>query len=150
MREHNIIHVYKEHSGKINKFSDKLYSNIRPISETDMDAIGIQIANFLGDIDLFISDYSSLIVDFLYANVPVLSIAPEIHSIENRKFIVDEDILYSEFFSSEDEFIYLILNKIKSGRNDSYSCKMREEMEIQDLRADFLLVSKVIELANKN
>ena len=143
LRDEGIVLLYKEHPGTLNPVPMKLYTNLIKINDVDMKNFGVQIGNLIQDIDVFITDFSSLIVDFLCRNKPVITILPKYDAFKKRAFIIAPDVLYGEKFSCEESFIALLKNKIELSKSDPHTRMLQDSLSLTTVDAGYEFVKRL-------
>ena len=89
--KNNYLLVVKKHPAEINNFSNINSPNIVVLNEEEMKRKDITIYEILNAADLLIADYSSVYVEFLMLEKPVLFFHKDIHEYKkNRGLILEE------------------------------------------------------------
>lgn len=95
LEENNFLLVVKKHPAELNNFNDINSSNIIILSEDSMNQQTITIYELLNAADLLIADYSSVYVEYLSLERPVLFFHQDIDSYtKNRGLILQESNLW--------------------------------------------------------
>lgn len=96
LEKNNFLLVIKKHPAEINNFNNIHSSHILMLSEEEMQEKNITIYEILNSADLLIADYSSVYVEFLLLDRPVLFLHKDINEyVRNRGLILqDTDIWF--------------------------------------------------------
>jgi len=55
------------------------------LKTTDLQKLGITIYDILNEVDILITDYSSIFIDFLLLNRPIFFLCPDIEEYDNNR-----------------------------------------------------------------
>lgn len=93
LSKHQIIVVIKIHPLQSEKkIFKQLFSNIVFVTNDDLEKKGIQLYEMIGKSDALLSDYSSIIIDYLITNKPQGFILDDLDSYGNGRGFVYDDI----------------------------------------------------------
>ena len=108
---------------KSDTVKDKLYISLHPYLKMEKidtkQAINIEVfkdgkrsSELLKDMDVLITDYSSILLDYAYFERPIIIYAPDYHNyIQTTGFFVDyQEYIQTEFQNTADDVIELLLN----------------------------------------
>jgi CDP-glycerol glycerophosphotransferase (TagB/SpsB family) len=137
--ERNILLLIKLHPYEESCFNREFTSlqNIKLISTTDLVKTGLSLRQILPHIDLLITDYCSIYVDYLLLKKPILFITDDYESYKShRGFILDsyEELAPGPKVNSFTDFLREFERLIT---DDSYYCYEREKTQkllIEDIR----------------
>ena len=79
---------------KIPLFSNQ-YTHIKFIQNSDLINQGITLYNLIGESDCLISDYSSVIFDYLLHNRPMVFTDSDFDSYKNHRGFINEELFYN-------------------------------------------------------
>jgi CDP-glycerol glycerophosphotransferase len=111
LARHNVLCIVKPHPHDYHRSLVKTYSNIRVINDEWMLKQGITLYHLTACTDILISDLSSIILDYLLLDQPVICFSTDVDEYKkNRGFVFDdiENWLPSMLLRNQAEFtIYL-------------------------------------------
>lgn len=126
----NIHIVFKLHHvfDNIKDFNCMKYSNISFIKNKEMVKNGIDTTEFIGSCDALVSDYSSVFIDYLLLNRPILFFVGDMEKFKNNDndgFLYDNPINYmpGDKFVNQKQFESLLKNLFVK---DLWSSKRKE------------------------
>lgn len=111
---------------QINSF--KTYSNIRFIDNSTFEDSGINIYSTFNSIDILLTDFSSIYIDFLLLNRPIGFVFSDYEVFKNsRGFLFSDPIKYmpGEIINTLQK-LELFLNNVISSNNDNYADERRK------------------------
>jgi CDP-glycerol glycerophosphotransferase (TagB/SpsB family) len=131
-----------------NKFDD--FSNLLFLKNEDLENKYCQLYEILSDIDVLITDFSSIYIDFLLLDRPIGFAMDDFDSYGNsRGFIMEnpKDYMPGEFIVSQNELFYF-LNKCVEEKDDFKEHRKRITNLYHDVKSNFseTLWIKIIEL----
>jgi len=90
LRENNLLLILKLHPLDEKSLHIEENENVRTISDSKLQKLGITIYDFLSAVDILLTDYSSIFYDFLLLNRPVIFYIPDVELYDNYAgFIID-------------------------------------------------------------
>lgn len=121
LKKYNYKLIVKLHpSQDLNKYNKLKFSNLEILSNDDFKKKNMEIYNLLPQVDVLISDYSSLFLQFLLLDKPIMFVVPDIEEYgEKRGFVFENplDFMPGAIIKTKDEF-YSYLDKLHSGEDD--------------------------------
>jgi len=114
----------------LNLYDFEQFSNIRIIKDNLLLEKGIQLYSLLSEIDILVTDFSSIYIDFLLLNRPIVFAIDDFDTYKkSRDFVFDspKDYMPGSLVNTTEAFIG-ILNDIIIENKDSHS-KKREKMK---------------------
>lgn len=119
--EKNMLVILKiHHLQKELDIFHKKYSNIIFISDGDIKDIGVQLYQFITFTDALVTDYSSISVDYMLLDRPMIFILDDYEDYKKSRGIITENVLdfmVGDHVYSFDELLNS-LDKIKKGYDD--------------------------------
>ncbi len=96
LKEHILLLMLKLHPLQANLPAfDNQYSNLLIVRNKDLDNLDVQLYEFVATSDALITDYSSISVDYLLLNRPIIFTTPDYEQYKSsRGFIVDDVMDY--------------------------------------------------------
>lgn len=89
----DILLIVKPHPMDAKAFDNvKGYTNIKTIMNGELDNAGVQLYEFMAETDALLSDYSSVVIDYLMLQKPVVMVMSDIYEYENSRGFVFENI----------------------------------------------------------
>lgn len=108
LKENRLLVMLKIHPLQANlSVYNNHYSNIIIIKNSDLDALGVQLYEFVATSHVLITDYSSISIDYLLLNNPIIFTLPDYEQYErSRGFIMDnvKDYLPGPHVNTINEF----------------------------------------------
>jgi len=89
------------------------FSNVKILKSIFLEQVGVQLYDLLANVDILITDYSSVFIDFMVTGRPIAFIADDIETYsKTRGFLFDfsADLLPGDIISSKEELIDAIAN----------------------------------------
>lgn len=121
LKKYNYKLIVKLHpSQDLSKYNKLKFSNLEILSNDDFMKKNMEIYNLLPQVDVLISDYSSLFLQFLLLDKPIMFVVPDIEEYgEKRGFVFENplDFMPGAIIKTKDEF-YSYLDKLHSGEDD--------------------------------
>lgn len=121
LKKYNYKLIVKLHpSQDLSKYNKLKFSNLEILSNDDFKKKNMEIYNLLPQVDVLISDYSSLFLQFLLLDKPIMFVVPDIEEYgEKRGFVFENplDFMPGAIIKTKDEF-YSYLDKLHSGEDD--------------------------------
>ena len=93
----------------------KSYTNISILTNDDFERKGIQLYTLLGNIDVLLTDYSSVYIDYLLKNKPIAFVMEDIEAFSNsRGFVFDTPLNYmpGQLITTKENFVKFLKNPI--------------------------------------
>lgn len=146
LSEHEITLYHKSH-GQASEIEVGRRSNIRDLPESLLDFYSIELNHLFEQIDLMISDCSSLMVDFLDFGKPVIFSSPTQQYLSRHDFNFDPGLLYGRCPTNAAELVSQINQKLGARSLDRHSELLRQTLgsaNIDDTSAEFLNVINMI------
>ena len=143
LEKNNYLLVIKKHPAELNDFSSIKSKYILLLDEDEMKKKDITIYEILNSCDLLIADYSSVYVEFLLLEKPVLFFHRDINEYtKNRGLILQESNIWfpGPKASSFSEFSYELINLLN---NSNYYKKERKDFR-------YIMFNKNIENISKD
>ena len=84
-----IIKVHPAQDMSVIKMAQK--SNVRLISDNDINKFSYSLYSFMGQVDAYLSDYSSVYYDFLLTSKPIGLVIDDLHTYTENRGIIFED-----------------------------------------------------------
>lgn len=126
LKENNYLLCVKRHPGEKNKFNDIETDNIKNITENSLINNDLSINEVINACDLMISDYSSIITEFVFLNKPVLYAINDLEEYtKNRGIIFSNFDLWTAGPTCKD--IEQLKNEIKKLLTNENYYKMQRE-----------------------
>ena len=89
----NVLLIVKPHPMDAKAFNNVSgFSNIKTITNAELKNAGVQLYEFMAETDALLSDYSSVVIDYLMLQKPVVMVMSDIHEYENSRGFVFENI----------------------------------------------------------
>ena len=129
------LHV-KLHNLEIPIFIKENFSNIIFIDQFKLDLNKIQLSLILDNFDLLISDFSSLIVDYLYYFKPVYINKPLYLNPSIIDLLFSEQLLFSESTNEFSLFKSTVISKLSS-QIDDFSSNLSKTLNVNNNDLDF-------------
>jgi CDP-glycerol glycerophosphotransferase (TagB/SpsB family) len=114
----NIFLLVKLHPmDKLNTKVFEEYSNIRILKNEDLEAVNVQLYSIMAEVDILLTDYSSIYIDFLYLKKPIAFIFEDIDSYtKSRGFVFSNplDFMPGAIITNFEElksFLDLVVNE---------------------------------------
>lgn len=117
-------------------FENKQFSNIRIITNEDLDEENIELYNLIGVTDALISDYSSVFIDYLVLNKPMAFVIDDMNEYRGGNgFYFDNPLDYmpGEKIKTQEDLIVFINNVIND--KDNYK---KERQKITKIFHDYV------------
>lgn len=93
LNEMEFLLIVKPHPMDAKAFDNvKGYTNIKTIMNGELDNAGVQLYEFMAETDALLSDYSSVVIDYLMLQKPVVMVMSDIYEYENSRGFVFENI----------------------------------------------------------
>ena len=137
-----IIKVHPAQDMSVIKVAQK--SNVRLICDKDINAFGYSLYSFMGQMDAYISDYSSVYYDFLLTSKPIALVIDDLKSYEENRGIVFEDFKENikGFYIETIEELYKYIEEVAAGI-DSTKTIREEARQRFNLCSDFNSTKRV-------
>lgn len=124
----NILLIIKVHPAQdmsVIKLAQK--SNVRLLKDSEINAFGYSLYSFIGQVDAYISDYSSVYYDFLLTSKPIGLVIDDLDAYIETRGIVYEDYKANikGFYIETLKELYKYIEEIAAGTDSSR--KIREE-----------------------
>ena len=146
LSEHEITLYHKSH-GQASEIEVGRRSNIRDLPESLLDFYSIELNHLFDQIDLMISDCSSLMIDFLDFGKPVIFSSPTQQYLSRHDFNYDPGLLHGRCPTNAVELVDQINQKLGEESLDKHSELLRQTLgsaNIDDTSAAFLKAIKMI------
>lgn len=131
LKQENNLLILKFHPAQdLKNFKNKLFSNIKMMTNEDLDKMNIHLYSLLAYSDILLTDYSSVSVDYLLTNKPIGYIIDDLSDYQdNREFCFENFLDYcpGEKIHNSKEF-YSFLEDINKGI-DKY---VKERKKVKD------------------
>lgn len=89
----DVLLIVKPHPMDAKAFSNVSgFSNIETITNAEFKNVGVQLYELMAETAALISDYSSVVIDYLMLQKPVVMVMSDIHEYENSRGFVFENI----------------------------------------------------------
>lgn len=89
----DVLLIVKPHPMDAKAFSNVSgFSNIKTITNVELKNAGVQLYEFMAETDALLSDYSSVVIDYLMLQKPVVMVMSDIHEYKNSRGFVFENI----------------------------------------------------------
>lgn len=118
LRKHNVLCIVKPHPFDFREDEDANYSNVLTINDHWIWDQGITLYDLTACTDIMVSDVSSIIVDFMLLDQPVICFSTDIEEYkENRGFYFEdiENWLPSKLVQSQAEFMEYLNGILTTG-----------------------------------
>lgn len=177
LEKNNYLLVIKPHPVEENKIKEVKSNNIVILKDEDMLREFVTINEILSGIDLMISDYSSIYIDFINLERPVIFFDTDLEEYENKRGIIFETCDFwwtagpkvhtidrliqelqkllndSEYYKEERKEFNILVNGKKEKNNDQLIKFIlnikKHSMEMSAYQVP-LLEKKIIQLKNEN
>jgi CDP-glycerol glycerophosphotransferase (TagB/SpsB family) len=116
--EHNALCIVKSHPYDYQRSIGKSYANLRVISDEWMLRQGITLYHLAACSDIMVSDVSSIILDYLLIDQPVICFSTDFDEYKKQRGFVFDDIenwLPGKMMRSQDEFTTYLDGILKTG-----------------------------------
>ena len=88
LKENNYLLCIKRHPGEVNTFKDIETENIRVINEEKLAKNDLSVNEIINACDLMISDYSSIVTEFVFLKKPVLYTVEDFNEYKENRGII--------------------------------------------------------------
>ena len=108
------------------------YTNISIIKNDDFEEKGIQLYTLLGSIDVLLTDYSSVYIDFLLTGKPIAFVMEDMEMFANsRGFVFDNPIDYmpGELITNKEDFFKFLKRPNNHSQYNSVTRKLNSVLE---------------------
>jgi CDP-glycerol glycerophosphotransferase (TagB/SpsB family) len=142
LRKKNIVFLFKPHPLE-NCSVDSQFENIKTVDQHFSWESGLELNHIFHKVDLFVSDCSSLVVDFLKLDKPIILVKPSDDYINSVPFNLSPSLLFRESPRTIEEFLSLIDRKIERYSVDKFSAELRDMLgvnQVTNVQARFLEV----------
>ena len=93
LKKLKILLIVKPHPMDAKTFDNVSgFSNVKTIMNVELANAGVRLYEFMAETDALISDYSSVVIDYLMLQKPVVMVMSDIHEYENSRGFVFENI----------------------------------------------------------
>lgn len=120
LEEKNIIFLYKGHFYDSFVCNNKISERLLTITDNDYD----DLYTFIKDIDILVTDYSSIYFDFLYLHKPVI-----LFPFDEQEYIAHSRPFYFDYNLMEAKKVYSWAELAQAISNKDYHCPMQSEIE---------------------
>ena len=120
LEEKNIIFLYKGHFYDSSVCNNKISERLLTITDNDYD----DLYTFIKDIDILVTDYSSIYFDFLYLHKPVI-----LFPFDEQEYIAHSRPFYFDYNLMEAKKVYSWAELAQAISNKDYHCPMQSEIE---------------------
>lgn len=138
LNKKNMFMIIKLHPAQDELAIAKIpYSNIKLLTNTELDQNGIQLYHLVNNCDALLTDYSSIYFDYLLLNRPIGFIIDDIGEYEsNRGFVVDNPLDYMPGQHIKDiQGLYCYLNEVYE-QKDFYLNTRKHILKLTNKYAD--------------
>lgn len=108
------------------------YTNISIIKNDDLEEKGVQLYTLLGSIDVLLTDYSSVYIDFLLTGKPIAFVMEDMEMFANsRGFVFDNPINYmpGELITNKESFLKFLRKPNNHDQYNSVTLKLNSVLE---------------------
>ncbi len=148
LKDQSILLLVKKHaSDPIQYDSLNMASNIVEIPNDELIKLNVYTQNLFSHTDMLITDASSLCIDYLICNKPILFSNVRPAYKKDRGFISDKLMNYGHTINSQKELIKHILNELQ---NDTLYQKRNAALPLANAYNDNNTTSRVKELLDKS
>lgn len=120
LEEKNIIFLYKGHFYDSFVCNNKISERLLTITDNDYD----DLYTFIKDIDILVTDYSSIYFDFLYLHKPII-----LFPFDEQEYIAHSRPFYFDYNLMEAKKVYSWAELAQAISNKDYHCPMQSEIE---------------------
>ncbi len=120
LEEKNIIFLYKGHFYDSFVCNNKISERLLTITDNDYD----DLYTFIKDIDILVTDYSSIYFDFLYLHKPVI-----LFPFDEQEYIAHSRPFYFDYNLMGAKKVYSWAELAQAISNKDYHCPMQSEIE---------------------
>jgi len=146
LKENQILFLYKKHDSENLKF-ECTRSNFIELDNNRLKELNLVTQELFSHVDMLITDASSILIDFLLCDLPIILCDTPIHFRENIGLIF-EDILKCGYISHNQKD--LLNNMIKELKNDNFSKKRHEILNKTCAYKDGETLKRITQLCNLN
>jgi CDP-glycerol glycerophosphotransferase (TagB/SpsB family) len=128
LRKYNVLCIVKPHPLDVQHVNDKSQSNVMVINDEWIWKQGLTLYELTACTDLVVSDISSIIVDYMLLDSPVICFSTDFDDYEDTRGFYFEDIenwLPSKLVRSEEEFLTYLENILLTGADPWETQRMR-------------------------
>lgn len=128
LKQHNCLCIVKPHYFLSENNRSDSFTNIKSIDDSWLAHNGITLYHLLACADLLITDFSSVMMDFILLEKPVICFCTDLEDYKNTQGLYFEDIenwLPTELIQSHDQFFNYLTHLLETGV-DHHLQKRRE------------------------
>jgi len=133
LREKNVDLLIKLHpfQDRIDWLCNESFTNIRTLTNQDIFESGVELYEFVGQTDALITDYSSILFDYLLTNKPMAFVMDDYAEYgQKRGFIFDDfvSMLPGPIVNTYDEFVSVIASLKEDDMYSERRLRLRNEL----------------------